>query len=686
MNLWGIIKGLLVQDETDRSKEFAIEVDPAATTGTRTTLKSAQTTNREITLPDNDSELVDLDSVQTLENKTMDFSTGGNNSITADAVDIIYDNTTSGLTAVDTQAAIDEVEGRVDTVETGLADHLADAIDAHDASAISNVPAGTIVSDNVQDAIDELDTNVVSVAQDLDDHLLNPTDAHDASAVSYDNTTSGLTATEVQSAIDEVENRLDTAESNITTNTSDIATNTSDISTNATNISNHISNPIGAHAASAISVVPTGNLAADDVQEALEELQTDIDGLSAGSGTMVNLGTGAGVYKEKVLDEFRLRSIKAGANITVTENADEVLIEGAASGANDTLSNLASPTDINQDLTFDNSLNRSILIEPETVSGIGKNLTIQAGNAFGTTVSGGNLILREGISTGNVASLGVRLYLNNSDTVGSTPNTQSERFRFIGTQNPSFKMFGLDGSNFEIFYFTNNYDLRSNNYNAASQTAGVSLHTGTNIGTGGTGDISVGSGASFNTGFSGSVGLGSGQSTSGGGSGSAFLGSGNSTLQSGDINIISGNSSSSNSGDIFLTTGTAINNPSRGAVNVNAQQLYLNQTPLVENTSTFASYGVVNTVALPVGGFGIIIMQTTTAITIHGIEAGFQGQHLYIYNENNNNMTFANQSGTEPTVTNRIITCTGANFTSTGTSMHHLIYLSGRWVLQSSQV
>jgi hypothetical protein len=39
----------------------------------------------------------------------------------------------------------------------------------------------------------------------------------------------------------------------------------------------HIADPSGAHAASAISVTPSGNLAADDVQEALTELQSDVD-------------------------------------------------------------------------------------------------------------------------------------------------------------------------------------------------------------------------------------------------------------------------------------------------------------------------------------------------------------------------------------------------------------------------
>lgn len=42
-------------------------------------------------------------------------------------------------------------------------------------------------------------------------------------------------------------------------------------------LNDHINDAVDAHDASAISVVPTGNLAADDVQEALTELQNDIN-------------------------------------------------------------------------------------------------------------------------------------------------------------------------------------------------------------------------------------------------------------------------------------------------------------------------------------------------------------------------------------------------------------------------
>lgn len=57
------------------------------------------------------------------------------------------------------------------------------------------------------------------------------------------------------------------------------------LNTNATDIANHIADPTAAHAASAVSVVPTGNLVATDVQSALVELQGDIDGINVGVPT-----------------------------------------------------------------------------------------------------------------------------------------------------------------------------------------------------------------------------------------------------------------------------------------------------------------------------------------------------------------------------------------------------------------
>lgn len=84
---------------------------------------------------------------------------------------------------------------------TALNDHINDASDAHDASAISNIPAGSIAATDVQAAINELDG-------DIQGHITDATDAHDASAIS--SIPSGnLAATDVQAALDELQSDVD---------------------------------------------------------------------------------------------------------------------------------------------------------------------------------------------------------------------------------------------------------------------------------------------------------------------------------------------------------------------------------------------------------------------------------------------------------------------------------------------
>lgn len=50
----GFLKGLLIQNEVDRSKQLLLEVSSSATTGTTTTITAAQTANRTVTMPDFD--------------------------------------------------------------------------------------------------------------------------------------------------------------------------------------------------------------------------------------------------------------------------------------------------------------------------------------------------------------------------------------------------------------------------------------------------------------------------------------------------------------------------------------------------------------------------------------------------------------------------------------------------------
>ncbi|RNC91664.1 MAG: hypothetical protein ED555_00625 [Allomuricauda sp.] len=100
------------------------------------------------------------------------------------AAEVPYDNTTSGLTATDTQAAIDEIAASV-------------IVDTDD----QTVDEFQIVADQL--SISLQDDGVAPSTVDLSPYLDN-TDNQTADLVPYDNTASGLTATDTQAAIDEI--------------------------------------------------------------------------------------------------------------------------------------------------------------------------------------------------------------------------------------------------------------------------------------------------------------------------------------------------------------------------------------------------------------------------------------------------------------------------------------------------
>lgn len=72
LSFFQVLKGLLVQNEIDRSKQLALEVSSSATTGTLTTIQAAQTANRTISLPDASGQLMTPSSTDALSNKTID--------------------------------------------------------------------------------------------------------------------------------------------------------------------------------------------------------------------------------------------------------------------------------------------------------------------------------------------------------------------------------------------------------------------------------------------------------------------------------------------------------------------------------------------------------------------------------------------------------------------------------------
>lgn len=118
-----------------------------------------------------------------------------------EASEISYNNATSGLIATNLQASTDEIVDMLDA-------HVTDPTDAHDASAISNVPSGNIAATDVQGALNEIQSNIDTNYTAFTDHVNDAVDAHDASAISVV-PTGNLTATEAQAAFVEIQTSID---------------------------------------------------------------------------------------------------------------------------------------------------------------------------------------------------------------------------------------------------------------------------------------------------------------------------------------------------------------------------------------------------------------------------------------------------------------------------------------------
>ena len=110
------------------------------------------------------------------------------------ATEVIYDNTTSGLTAINVQDAIDEINAAAGTV--ALVDNGDGTYDFTDAGG-----AVTTITDT---SISTLADNADGTYTYTDETGATQTIDTNASANPYDNTTSGLTAINAQDAIDEL--------------------------------------------------------------------------------------------------------------------------------------------------------------------------------------------------------------------------------------------------------------------------------------------------------------------------------------------------------------------------------------------------------------------------------------------------------------------------------------------------
>lgn len=153
--------------------------------------------------------------------------------------------------------------------DPNLTAHLNDTTDAHDASAISNVPSGNLAATDVQAALNELQGDIDSLSGNAVEV------AQDALAASFAaGTQDGVSVT-----YNDGLNKFDIANTD----------------KGSTAVSGHESD-VTAHPASSIVNTPSGNLAATEVQAALNELQSDIDTRATSASLSAHTGASSGVH------------------------------------------------------------------------------------------------------------------------------------------------------------------------------------------------------------------------------------------------------------------------------------------------------------------------------------------------------------------------------------------------------
>src|SRR5690554_5997426 len=320
-------------------------------------------------------------------------------SIDMNASNVAFDNTTSGLTATDVQAALDELATQIGDLD--LVDNLdgtfslmapdgITVLGTVSKSDLTDEGAGLFTFTNNDGSDVQFDVRSVEVVFDAASNVYNFLDSAgaviasidmNASNVAYNNTASGLTATNVQAAIDELiglagglsDILVDNGDGTYTHTTVSGAVVTIDANTVSVTVvdgvytfldgDNQIITTIDTNADAIAYDNITSGLAATNVQAAIDELIGLAGGLSDilvdnGDGTYTHTTVSGAVVTidantvdVTVVDGVYTFLDGAGATITTIDtNADAIAYDNATSGltatnvqaALDELANLAN--------------------------------------------------------------------------------------------------------------------------------------------------------------------------------------------------------------------------------------------------------------------------------------------------------------------------------------------------------
>ncbi|MFL1897454.1 beta strand repeat-containing protein, partial [Aquimarina sp. 2-A2] len=271
------------------------------------------------------------------------------------AAQVAFDDTASTLGATNVQGAIDALAASnaadgdtSDTNETNIAFAVNGTnLEITDSAGTLQVPLAAIDNQNATEVnlntpidVDGDTVNELTVEEAIADLAASSSDNQTAAEVSFDDTASTLGATDVQGAIDALA-ATSSDDQNLTGATLTGTSLQIDIEggTSTTVDLAGLQDGTGTdnQTAAQVAFTPTGNTTSTDVQAAIEEIQTEVDGFAAVAGednNAVNVGLGGvGTFKQKNGVDLEFKNINStSGKITVTDDIvnDEIDLEISA--------------------------------------------------------------------------------------------------------------------------------------------------------------------------------------------------------------------------------------------------------------------------------------------------------------------------------------------------------------------